>query len=153
MLGDARLTLARQPQAAFDLLLVDAFSSDAVPTHLLTVEALRGYLGHLKPDGLLLLHLSNRNLELVGPALAGARAAGGTALAQLHRLKPGQGTGWESDEDAVIVARSHEALAAYVATRKWRTADPFKARPWTDDYTNLAGALYGNLKDRWEWLP
>src|SRR5262249_50960811 len=74
VLGDARLTLAAQPASAFDMLLLDAFSSDAVPTHLLTVEAMRGYLSHLKPDGVLVLHLSNRHLELLGPAQATAVA-------------------------------------------------------------------------------
>ncbi|HEY2359258.1 MAG TPA: fused MFS/spermidine synthase, partial [Phenylobacterium sp.] len=62
VLGDARLTLAEQPTDLFDILLIDAFSSDAVPTHLLTEEAVRGYLTHIKPDGVLILHLSNRNL-------------------------------------------------------------------------------------------
>ncbi|MFI4966116.1 MAG: spermidine synthase, partial [Caulobacterales bacterium] len=82
VLGDARLTVAKQPADIFDILLIDAFSSDAVPTHLLTTEAVRGYLTHLKPDGVLILHLSNRNLDLNGPAQAVARAAGGVALIQ-----------------------------------------------------------------------
>ncbi|MBL8556346.1 MAG: fused MFS/spermidine synthase [Phenylobacterium sp.] len=154
VIGDARLTVARQPPASFDILLIDAFSSDAVPAHLLTVEAVRGYLAKLKPDGVLILHLSNRNLDLMNPAQAVARAAGGYALVQQYRApeKDPAGT-WESSEDAVIVARSPQALAALRATGKWTDANPFKARPWTDDYTNLAGALYGNLKTRYEWLP
>jgi predicted O-methyltransferase YrrM len=154
LVGDARLTVARQPAGSFDILLIDAFSSDAVPAHLLTVEAVRGYLAKLKPNGVLILHLSNRNLDLMDPAQSVARAAGGWALAQNYR--PGnkvEAETWESPEDAVIVARSHAALAGFLATGQWRTADPFKARPWTDDYTNLAGALYANLKNRYEGLP
>lgn len=154
VIGDARLTVAEQPDASFDILLIDAFSSDAVPAHLLTVEAVKGYLKKLKPDGVLILHLSNRNLDLMNPAQAVARAAGGYAMAQNYR--PGEddpkGT-WESSEDAVIVARNREALATFAADGRWRDADPFKARPWTDDYTNLAGSLYANLKSRWTWLP
>lgn len=154
VVGDARLTVAQQPAGSFDILLIDAFSSDAVPAHLLTVEAVRGYLTKLKPDGILILHLSNRNLDLMNPAQAVARAAGGWSLAQNYVApeKDPEGT-WESSEDAVIVAKSREALAPYMATGKWRWGDPFKARPWTDDYTNLAGALYANLKGRWTWLP
>jgi SAM-dependent methyltransferase len=154
VIGDARLTVAEQPAGSFDILLIDAFSSDAVPAHLLTVEAVRGYLAKLKPDGVLILHLANRNLDLMNPAQAVARAAGGWALAQQYRApeKDPPGT-WESSEDAVIVARSHAALAAFKASGKWQEADPFKARPWTDDYTNLAGALYANLQGRWTWLP
>ncbi len=153
VIGDARLTVARQPAASFDILLIDAFSSDAVPAHLLTVEAVAGYLTKLKPDGILILHLSNRNLDLMGPAQAVSRAAGGWALVQEFRPPKDRAGSWESPEDAVIVAKSHAALAGFLATGQWRTANPFLARPWTDDYTNLAGALYSNLKGRWAWLP
>ncbi|MGA0607154.1 spermidine synthase [Phenylobacterium sp. VNQ135] len=153
VIGDARLTLQKQPPGTFDILLIDAFSSDAVPAHLLTVEAVRGYLQQLKPDGVIILHLSNRNLDLLGPAQAVARAAGGRALKQTYRpAKDPQGS-WESAEDAVIVARNDAALAPFKADARWESANPFLARPWRDDYTNLAGALYGNLKQRWTWLP
>jgi hypothetical protein len=153
VIGDARLTVAKQPAGSFDILLIDAFSSDAVPAHLLTVEAVRGYLGKLKPDGVLILHLSNRNLDLMGPAQAVSRAAGGWALAQNFGPRNDALGGWESPEDAVIAARSHQALAPFLANGQWRTADPFRARPWTDDYTNLAGSLYAKQKLRRPWLP
>jgi len=154
VIGDARLTVAEQPAGSFDILLIDAFSSDAVPAHLLTVEAVRGYLTKLKPDGILILHLSNRNLDLMYPAQAVARAAGGWSLAQNYvaPAKDPEGT-WESSEDAIIVAKNREALAGYMATGRWRWGDPFRARPWTDDYTNLAGSLYAKLQERWTWLP
>jgi SAM-dependent methyltransferase len=147
VVGDARLTLARQPQNAFDVLLIDAFSSDAVPAHLLTVEAVRGYLAHLKPDGVLILHLSNRNLDLVGPAQAVAVAAGGQALVQHH--EPAPGAVWESREVALVAGRDAQAIAPFAADARWRPADPTRARPWTDDYTNLAGALWRRLRERW----
>jgi SAM-dependent methyltransferase len=147
VLGDARLGLARQPAATFDLLLIDAFSSDAVPTHLLTVEALRGYLRRLKPDGVLVLHLSNRHLDLKDPAQAAAHAAGAAALLQEHRVRPGQGGDWETDEDAVIIGRSAAALRPFAADSRWRAADPHQVRPWTDDYVNLPGALWRRLTD------
>ncbi|MET0272121.1 MAG: fused MFS/spermidine synthase [Phenylobacterium sp.] len=152
VVGDARLTLAKQPDGAFDILLIDAFSSDAVPAHLMTVEAVRGYLAKLKPDGVLILHVSNRNLDLKGPAQAVARAAGGHALLQQRRVI-GKGAFWEADEDALIVAKSPQALAAYARDPRWIASDPTKARPWTDDYTNLAGALYRRSKEKWDWLP
>lgn len=154
VIGDARLTVAKEPPGSFDILLIDAFSSDAVPAHLLTVEAVRGYLTKLKPDGILILHLSNRNLDLMHPAQAVARAAGGWSLAQNY-VAPEQdpdGT-WESSEDAVIIAKNKAALDAFIASGKWRWGDPFKAKPWTDDYTNLAGSLYAHLKGQWTWLP
>jgi hypothetical protein len=148
-LGDARLTLSRQPDARFDILLVDAFSSDSVPAHLLTVEAMRMYLAKIKPDGVIVLHLSNRNLELDGPAQAIALAAGGRALLQVHYADPALPDMWESSEDAVIVARTPAGLAPFVADRRWVAADPRGVRPWTDDYTNLFGALVRRLQGRW----
>jgi spermidine synthase len=151
VVGDGRLTLAKQPLGAYDVLLIDAFSSDAVPTHLLTVQAIRMYLSHLKPDGVLILHLSNRNLDLDGPAQAVALAAGGHALFQ--SFEPPTKAFWESGEDAVIVGRTEQAIAPFAKDRRWVRADPTLARPWTDDYTNLAGALWRRLEQRWSWLP
>lgn len=153
VVGDARLTLAKQPAGTFDVLLIDAFSSDAVPAHLLTVEAMRGYLAKLKPDGVLIVHLSNRNLELRAPAMAVAEAAGGFALIQRHSPAKASPPLWESAEDAMIVSRSLAALAPYEADDRWAQTDPTAARPWTDDYMNLAGAMYAQLKVNWPWLP
>jgi len=148
VLGDARLTVAKQPAGIFDILLIDAFSSDAVPAHLLTVEAVHGYLTHLTPDGVLILHLSNRNLDLKGPAQAVARAAGGVGLQQEYLPTPVERNDWASAEDSVIVARSQAGLDRFAHDRRWKAIDPNKVRPWTDDYTNLAGALYRRMKEK-----
>lgn len=153
VLGDARLTLSKQPNDTFDILLIDAFSSDAVPAHLLTVEAMKGYLAKLKPDGVLIVHLSNRNLELRSPAMAVAEAAGGFSLIQRHDAPDGSPPLWESSEDALIVAKTLSALAPYEADKRWSPSDPTAARPWTDDYMNLIGAFYAQLKIMWPWLP
>jgi SAM-dependent methyltransferase len=149
VIGDARLTLGEQPGRAFDLLLIDAFSSDSIPTHLMTVEAIEGYLAKLKPDGVLILHLSNRNLELRDVAQAVALEAGGAALIQRHHPPEGITTLWESDEDVMIVGHSAQALAPYVADPAWHAARRTGTRPWTDDYTNVFGALVEQMKDRW----
>ena len=142
VLGDARLTLSREPANTYDLILVDAFSSDSVPAHLLTVEAMRGYLLRLKPDGVVIMHLSNRNLELMQPVAGIAKAAGGFALQQAYRKPPGGAVDpIDTDEDAVIIGRDQAALAPFVGQPQWRPADPGNVRVWTDDYTNLFGAL------------
>ncbi|MDQ0464340.1 hypothetical protein QO010_002121 [Caulobacter ginsengisoli] len=149
VLGDARLTLAKQaPPGGFDILLIDAFSSDAVPAHLLTVEAMKGYLSYLKPDGLLILHLTNRNLDLRSPAMAVAAAAGGYSLLQKHEEPAGSPSMWESSEYALLVARSPQALARYRADPRWTAGDPTRARAWTDDYSNLISAFYRRLRER-----
>lgn len=79
LLGDARLTLERQPAQQFDLLIVDAFSSDAIPMHLLTNEAIELYFRHLKQDGVLAVHISNRYLDLEPVCLRAAQHVGRTA--------------------------------------------------------------------------
>jgi SAM-dependent methyltransferase len=123
-LGDARLSLEKVADKTYDLLLIDAFSSDSVPTHLLTVEAIRTYLRVIKPDGVVVLHLSNRNLELEGPAAAAVRAAGGAPLVQDYYS---------------------DAPSPYVAQGAW--APPtLHARAWTDDYVNVFGALLKRLE-------
>jgi spermidine synthase len=148
VLGDARLTLEKQPAGQYDILLIDAFSSDAIPAHLLTVEAMKGYLARIKPDGVVILHLSNRHLELVFPAASAARAAGGYALFQPYQASLDSPLYWESGEDVMIVGRSREAMAGYIAQPQWLAAPPATVRPWTDDYTNLVGALVGNVTGR-----
>lgn len=75
-MGDARITLERQPPQPFDLLAVDAFSSDAIPVHLLTLEAFQLYFHHLKPDGVLAVHISNRYLNLASPVVAASARLG-----------------------------------------------------------------------------
>ncbi len=149
VVGDARLTLQKQPDAAFDILLIDAFSSDAIPAHLMTVEAVKGFLAKLKPDGVLILHLSNRNLELKSPAAAVVLAAGGYPLLQEYRQGGAFPRYWESSEDVMIVGKTRAALAPYEAEGFWTEAPTHGVKPWTDDYTNLVGALWRNLSAGW----
>jgi hypothetical protein len=147
VVGDARLTLAHEPADTFDLLLVDAFSSDSIPAHLLTVEAMRGYLAKIGPDGVVVLHLSNRNLELASPVSATALAAGGAALQQSYRTRA---VGWiDAGAQVVIVARRPAALAPFRGDRRWTPAEPHGVRAWTDDYTNLFGAMVRKIAGRY----
>lgn len=143
VLGDALLTLKREPAGSYDLLVIDAFSSDSVPTHLLTVEALREYLRLLKPDGVVVLHLSNRNLEITRPAVAAARAAGGHDLHQIFYERQGQPDMLEASTEALLVSPTEEGLLPYLADpeQRWRRIVDPGVRPWTEDYVNLFGAL------------
>ncbi|MBP2159661.1 MULTISPECIES: spermidine synthase [Asticcacaulis] len=138
--GDARLTLSSVPAGQFDLLTIDAFSSDSVPAHLLTVQAIDMYLSKLKPDGVLLLHLSNRHLELRDPVIAAIRQSGGSALTQTS-TKTFKGSFVQSPAIVVIAGRNAAALAGFRADARWQTRDPGPVRAWTDDYTNLIGAM------------
>lgn len=142
-LGDARLSLEKVPDHSYDLLLVDAFSSDSVPTHLLTAEAIRTYLRVIKPDGVVLLHLSNRNLELEGPAAASVRLAGGAPLVQNY-FSAAASPYVESGAQAIIAARDSNSLKPFVERSAW-LAPTLEARAWTDDYVNVFGALLARL--------
>ncbi|MGZ3400074.1 MAG: spermidine synthase [Caulobacteraceae bacterium] len=142
-LGDARQSLEKVPDHAFDLLLVDAFSSDSVPTHLLTAEAMRTYLRVIKPDGVVLLHLSNRNLELEGPAAASMRLAGGAPVEQDYYTSA-PSVYVESGAQAILAARDRKTLRPFIARSDWVPAVK-EARPWTDDYVNVFGALVGRI--------
>jgi spermidine synthase len=148
VLGDARLSLAHEPAASYDLLLIDAFSSDSVPTHLLTVEALKGYLKLLKPDGVALLHLSNRNLELTGPAAAAAAAAGAAFSKGEHWVEPGVSAYVQTPGIVLAIARDPRSLDRYRDDPEWNL--PVRhARPWTDDYTNVWGAMVARYQGQY----
>lgn len=141
VLGDARLTLSKQPEGSFDYLLIDAFSSDAVPTHLLTREAIEGYIRLLKPEGVVVLHLSNRNLEITHPVYAAAKDLGLSGLHQLYYPDPGQPYLAVAGTEAVVLARTPEALATLKEGGGWGQLKKTEVRAWTDDYVNLVGAL------------
>ena len=95
-----------------------------------------------------------RILVVIGAALLAHLAeialfAGGYWLMQRHSPDPDMPHHWESGEDALIVAGAAAALAAYEADARWTKPAAGATRPWTDDYTNLAGALVAQVKDRW----
>ncbi len=135
ILGDARLSLEREPDQQFDVLAVDAFSGDAIPVHLLTREAFALYFRHLKPDGILAVHISNRYLNL-GPVVEQAARAFGKRTLQV-----------ENKEDEAT--KVFEATWVLISGRPglfdqnaFRYAGlPLEThrhvRMWTDDYSNL----------------
>ncbi|MBI3939050.1 MAG: fused MFS/spermidine synthase [Betaproteobacteria bacterium] len=140
-LGDARLNLEREPPQEFDVLGVDAFSSDAIPVHLITREALGVYLRHVKSDGIVAFHVSNRFLKLVPVVARLAREHG------LHAVHVSDG-GKEGDDDHttsdwVLVSRERAALDADEIEARSPEAPEERAdwRTWTDDYSNLVQIL------------
>lgn len=147
VLGDARLTLAKETPGSYDLLIIDAFSSDAVPTHLLTVEAIDGYLALLKPNGVVLLHLSNRNLDITLPAVAAAQALGRPSLHQLYYERDDTPQMAEASTEALILSPTPEGLRDFMADDRWNTPARTAVRPWTDDYVNLFGSLQRSMFD------
>jgi hypothetical protein len=138
--GDARLQMRTAPDHGYDLLLLDAFSSDSIPIHLLTREALELYLSKLGEDGVLMYNITNRYLD-IEPVLAGlAREAGLTAYVQWDQDvadKPGK-----TPSKYVVMARRPELLERLVANGKWQPAQERPGfRTWTDDYSNLLSVV------------
>jgi len=142
VVGDARLSLATAPDSSFDLITLDAFSSDAIPVHLMTREALRLYARKLRPGGVLAFHISNRYLDL-GPVLVelarDARMAGATVnrdINDVQKAKLYYGSRW-----VALAARAH-TLAPLVREAGWEVLPPSaSARVWTDDFSDVLGAL------------
>ncbi len=136
-LGDARLTLEREAPEKFDVLAVDAFSSDSIPVHLITREALNVYFKHMKSDGIVAFHVSNRLLNL-GPVVGQiARAAGAFAVNVYEK-----GEEDKTQSDWVLVSRDPKALEAPGIKA---ASEPVEEQPswrlWTDDYNNLVQVL------------
>ncbi len=144
VMGDARLTLAHTPAQAYDYLVIDAFSSDAVPVHLLTSEALSLYLGKLAPHGLIALHVSNRYLDLASSVIATAKTLPGTSSV----LVKFPGVEGDSDAQPSIVVFLAKDPAVLEAVARWPDAVGPTSKDvaaWTDDYADVLSAIVRQL--------
>ncbi len=158
IIGDARLRLAEQPANSLDLLALDAFSSDAVPMHLMTAEAFDTYARVLAPNGLLLVHISNRYMAL-DPVVAAAAQRGGWHGATMHYspmptfvASPTRGNktavreevpDWESASDWIVLSRDKAMFDRLLARdSNWQ---PLRPKPgfagWTDNYASIVPVL------------
>jgi hypothetical protein len=145
VIGDARLTFAREPDGIYDLIIVDAYSSDAIPIHLATEQAMAIYKDKLAPHGSVLMHVSNRHLELASVVVG---------IAGANDLKS-----WVYNEDSnrdneyifatevVVSAREEEDIGSLATSEQWAmTEADEKQRVWTDDYSNVLGAVMRRLR-------
>jgi hypothetical protein len=146
VIGDARLTFAKEPDGVYDLIIVDAYSSDAIPIHLATEEAMAIYKNKLAPQGAVVMHVSNRHLELSSVVVG---------IADANDLKS-----WVFSEDSgrdneyifatsvVISAREDADVGKLASSDEWAETDANeKQRVWTDDYSNVLGAVWRRLRD------
>jgi hypothetical protein len=148
VVGDARLTMAKEQDKSFDLFIIDAFSSDAIPVHMLTKEAVQMYLDKLKDDGVVLLHTSNRYLDLE------------SVLSAIHKLLPpgtagitvsdnnADGSYAQSTSTVVIFTKSEQALAPYRTLDGVIELDDGGLRAWTDDYSDILAAFINKFRNR-----
>jgi hypothetical protein len=141
VLGDARLSLAREPERRFGILIVDAFSSDTIPMHLLTREAVALYLSRLEEDGWLVFHITNRHLELE-PVLAEVAATSGMVAVAQQDLGEQRSHAGRWPSHWVVMAKRRDALGILTVDRRWHeaTRKPGMA-VWTDDFSNVLSAL------------
>ncbi|HEY3179803.1 MAG TPA: fused MFS/spermidine synthase [Casimicrobiaceae bacterium] len=138
VLGDARLNLEREPPQGFDVLAIDAFSSDAIPVHLITSEAVGVYLKHMKPGGVIAFHVTNRFLDLVPVVKAIADAHG---LRATWIRDEGEGP-LASRSDWVLLARDGTVLdRPRIAEAATEITEHPEWRLWTDDFNNLVQVL------------
>jgi hypothetical protein len=144
-LGDARVrmeaTRRARPHERYDLIVVDAFTSDAIPVHLITREALALYVALLRPAGVLALHITNRYLDLA-PVVGNLAAEAGLTGLLRHDDVPETPGAYASTW--VVLARAPDAVAPLAADERWTASrlpvDP-RRRPWSDDFHDLLSAL------------
>jgi hypothetical protein len=139
VLADARLGLGAVADGAFGMLLLDAFTSDAVPAHLLTREAIALYLAKLAPRGVVAFHLSNRHLDLEPVVAASAADLGLAALARCDHPSDAERAAGASPSCWLALARAPVDLAPIARDARWRP--PRRGRGWTDDASNVWSAL------------
>ncbi|MGE0036292.1 MAG: spermidine synthase [Xanthobacteraceae bacterium] len=142
VLGDARLTLEEAPDASYDLIVVDAFSSDAIPIHLLTREAMAIYLKKLAPHGMVVLHVSNRHLELAS-VVAGIAAANGLITRVHDGSDPGEP--YKYGGTVAAVTRHEDDFGMLASSPEWVPEPDPKQWVWTDDYSDIVGAVLRQL--------
>lgn len=135
VMGDARLSLEREPAQQFDVIMMDAFSGDSIPVHLVTIEAFEQYFRHLKPDGLIVVHISNKYLDLE-PVLAAAAKTLGKAARVYESGEDDDGNCFGTTY--VVVANSAKVFeeAPFQGSGHDPRADE-KVPAWTDGYSNM----------------
>lgn len=141
ILGDARLTLAKAEDGKYDMIVLDAFTSDAIPVHLVTKEAMAIYAKKLAPDGVIFVHVSNRHMDL-GPVVAGIAAANGLVARESDSSDGTDDSLHKYSSTVVAVARKDEDFGPLLESGDWIEKKADEAQwVWTDDYSNVLGAM------------
>ncbi len=146
VMGDARLTFAKEPSGSYDLIIVDAYSSDAIPIHLATEEAMAIYKDKLAPQGAVVMHVSNRHLELASVIVGIADA--NDLKSWVYSEDSGRDNEYIFATSVVVSAREEADVGSLASSDVWAlTEADDNQRVWTDDYSNVLGAVYRRLRD------
>jgi hypothetical protein len=146
VIGDARLTFAKEPDGVYDLIIVDAYSSDAIPIHLATEEAMAIYKNKLAPQGAVVMHVSNRHLELESVVVGIAEA--NDLKSWVYSEDSGRDNEYIFSTSVVVSAREEADVGSLASSDKWALTEAEESqRVWTDDYSNILGAVWRRLRD------
>lgn len=136
VVGDGRLAMSEEPEGTFDLVALDAFSSDSIPVHILTREGIGVFLDRVAPEGALAIHISNRIFDLRPVLAAHARALGLRAVVG----RGGQGPG-ATESEWVVLTRSDAIADELEAGDRWTPLAITRTVEWTDDYSSVLSVL------------
>ena len=149
VIGDARLTFALEPDGIYDLIIVDAYSSDAIPVHLATQEAMKIYKDKLAPQGAVVMHVSNRNLELSSVVVGIAQA--NDLKSWVCKRVSNRDNEYIYSTSVVVSARDEADVGKLASAKDWTLTEADKnQRVWTDDYSNVLGAVWRRVIDHIE---
>ena len=145
VIGDARLTFAKEKDGTYDLIIVDAYSSDAIPIHLATEEAMAIYKAKLAPQGAVVMHVSNRHLELASVVVGIAEE--NDLKSWVYNEDSGRDNEYIFTTEVVISAREEADVGKIASDDKWALTEATEGqRVWTDDYSNVLGAVWRRLR-------
>jgi spermidine synthase len=136
---DGRLGLLDSAER-FDVVVIDAFSSDAIPVHLMTVEAIAVYLDRLAPNGVLLVHVSNRYFDLRPVLGRAAHELAVSAAVQSFRPSAAESSDHAAASTWIAISASEDRFVSIIADGRWEQL-PAEGPLWTDDYSNLLGVI------------
>ncbi len=136
VVGDGRLAVGRVPASSYDLLALDAFSSDSIPVHILTREGMEVFLDRVRPEGVLAVHISNRVFDLRPVLAAHARDLGLRAVIGVGGRGPGAAT-----SEWVVLTRSDAVADDLLGRERWQELPSSPTVTWTDDYSSVLSVL------------
>lgn len=141
--ADGRLALGDAPDANFDLLILDAFSSDSIPVHMMTTDAIELFMRKVKPGGLLVMHITNRHLELKSVVAANAKALGLVAVTgDFTPQNSAETVNMAQRSIVAVIARKEADFGALLENKLWQKADDHGVTPWTDGCSNILAAMW-----------
>jgi hypothetical protein len=147
-IGDGRLVLEDLPPAHFDHLVIDAYSSDSVPVHMMTTEAINMFMSRIKEGGMLVMHLSNRHLDLKRVVAANAEALGYSVVAGTFTPKNDAETVNMATKSIVaVMVRDPKDFGALLKDDRWKPISGDGVAPWTDGYSNILQSMWRNYTE------